>query len=111
MLRVGTKSHIDIEKDRSHRSCLVLTHYYTCRGKEPHLETLKIQSKHIIEALKDVIGSYTGQNFHETTVYISAPLKCFFHYRKELRAYAEKSDNIREGSYISVFEECEEDNE
>lgn len=100
MLRVGTKSQLNLDTNRSHRACLVPIHY--SRDKRWYYSTLKGQSKHIIKALEDVIGSYFGENFHTTTVNISLPPKCLFHYRKELRAYADASDDIKVKDHVSL---------
>ncbi|KAJ0122497.1 hypothetical protein J7T55_003010 [Diaporthe amygdali] len=101
LLRVGAKSQFNVEKNRSHRACLVLTRYYF-RQSRGFYSNLKVQSKHIIKALKDVIGSYPGEDFDTATVIISVPPKCLFHYRRELKAYAEKSDDTKIKDHVSL---------
>lgn len=101
LLRVGTKSKINLEKNRSPRASLVLTRYYSRFNKGFHT-TLKVQSKRIIKALKHIIDSYPGENFYASTVYISTPPKCLFHYQKELRAYADACEDIKDRDHISL---------
>lgn len=103
LLRVGTKNTISLEEDRSRRACLVLTRYYargSANANKPYSTSLKIQSKHIRKALKDVIGSYPGENFHEATVYIKEPLTCLFHYSEELRQYALEADDTKVQDHV-----------
>lgn len=101
LLRVGTKSKISLEKNRSPRAGLVLTRHYFRFRKGFHT-TLKVQSKHIIKALKDVIGSYPGENFFASTVYLSTPPKCLFHYQKELLAYADACGDTKVRDHVSL---------
>lgn len=104
LLRVGTKSNFKFEEDRSRRACLVLTRYYSSHrhGSKPYATCLKIQSKYIIKALNDVISSYPGENFYGTTVTIDEPPKCLFHYRHELKAYAEEANDSKMKDHVSL---------
>lgn len=101
LLRVGTKSKINVEKNRSRRACLVLTRHYS-RYRSGFYTTLKVQSKHIVKALKNVIGSYPGENFYASTVFLSTPPKCLFHYQKELREYVDATEDPKIKDHVSL---------
>ena len=91
ILRAGTKSGFKPPRRKSHRACLVLDRTYNRQGKL--LDThLIIQSKHILKALRDVIGSYYGLDFTAEYISIEEPTKCLFHYRSELKLYLESSE-------------------
>ncbi|KAI4253040.1 MAG: hypothetical protein L6R42_007723, partial [Xanthoria sp. 1 TBL-2021] len=80
-LRAGTKSEIKPPKPKSHRACL---------------------SRHVINALRKVIGTYHGIDFNARTVSIVEPPRCLFHYQDELRRHAQESDNEQEKSHIRL---------
>ena len=77
-------------KRRSHRACLVLNRHFTREGEFCYTE-LEIQSRHIVNALRHVIGDYDGVDFTAKFVIIPHPPRCIFHYQGELRQYAEAS--------------------
>jgi len=95
VLRAGTKSRFKEEapKRKSHRACLVLNRYYHFPGDRLAYTELEIQSKHIIRAFRQVIGSYDGLDLESNLVIIKEPPRCIFHYRTDLQKYAEKSGN------------------
>ncbi|RYP62307.1 hypothetical protein DL771_009792 [Monosporascus sp. 5C6A] len=68
-------------------------HIYESRPREVDHTELEIQSRHIIRALRSVIGTYHGIDFSSRIVTITEPPMCLFHYRDELRQHAEASDN------------------
>ncbi|KAL8653580.1 MAG: hypothetical protein Q9226_003795 [Calogaya cf. arnoldii] len=100
-LRAGTKSEIKSPKSRSHRACLVLTRQYS-RSKKVLWTELEIQSRHVIGALRKIIGTYQGVDFTRRTVSIVEPPRCLFHYQDELRRHAQESDNEQEKSHIQL---------
>jgi hypothetical protein len=93
VLRVGTKSELRPPKSKSHRACLVLTRHYEYMGRKLAYTELEIQSRHIIKALREVIGTYRGVDFASNPVTIREPPRCLFHYQDELRQHAEASGN------------------
>ncbi|KAI0182190.1 hypothetical protein EV127DRAFT_77855 [Xylaria flabelliformis] len=100
-LRVGTKSAIEIQKSKSHRACLVRTRTYDV-DRELLNTTLEIQSQHIQKALKEVIGSYVGNDFSTPIITIYHPLEPLFHYRKELQDYANRSVDSKIRSHVNL---------
>lgn len=103
LLRVGVKSKIELEANRSHRACLVLTRHYSRKSTVVLYTTLKVQSQHIIKALKDAVGSYPEENFYSNPVHLdSEPPKCLFHYREELRAYANESNDAKIKDHVNL---------
>ncbi|KAM3080586.1 hypothetical protein ACMFMG_005527 [Clarireedia jacksonii] len=57
LLRAGTRSRIVPPKRKSHRACLILTRYFhSNQSNRPNRTFLDIQSRHIVEALRSVIG-------------------------------------------------------
>lgn len=100
-LRAGTKSEIKPPKPKSHRACLVLTRQYNRRAEVLYTE-LEIQSRHLIKALRKVIGTYHGVDFTARTVSIVEPPRCLFHYQDELHRYAQESNNEQEKSHIQL---------
>lgn len=101
ILRAGTKSEIKPPKPKSHRACLVLTRQYS-RCAEVLYTELEFQSRHLIKALRKVIGTYQGVDFTARTVSIVEPPRCLFHYQDELRRHAQESDNEQEKSHIRL---------
>jgi hypothetical protein len=101
VLRAGTKSELLPPKRKSHRACLVLTRHYSLSQRLSYT-VLEIQSRHIIKALREVIGTYLGVDFTSEPIVIQEPPRCLFHYRDELRRYAEKSDNQQLKSHLQL---------
>ncbi|RYP57796.1 hypothetical protein DL770_010583 [Monosporascus sp. CRB-9-2] len=94
VLRAGTKSELNSFKRRSPRACLILTrHYRQYSPREVASTELEIQSRHIIRALRSVIGTYHGIDFSSRIVTLMEPPMCLFYYRDELRQHAEASNN------------------
>ncbi|KAK8084452.1 AAA family ATPase [Apiospora hydei] len=93
VLRAGTKRYLGTPaKKKSHRASLVVTrHYSRWNPQKVHYTELEVQSKHIIVALRKVIGTYQGIDFTSKTVSIMEPPRCLFHYRDKLRQHAEAS--------------------
>ena len=98
-LRAGTKFSIPPPKPKSHRACLVLNRHYSRNG-EVRDTKLEIQSRHVIKALREVIGTYAGVDFATKTVSITEPPRCLYHYQDEIRRYAEASNDKQEKSHI-----------
>jgi hypothetical protein len=103
VLRVGTKSKVNVPKRKSHRACLVLTrHYFEDCGSSPVFVDLEIQSRYIVEALRTVIGTYHNIDFTSKTITIREPPMCLFHYRDELHQYAEASNNEQLKAHVQL---------
>ena len=100
-LKAGTKVDIPPPKPKSHRACLVLNRHYGYRGQFRYTE-LEIQSRHVIKALREVIGTYPGVDFATKSVSITEPPKCLYHYQDEIRRYAEASNDKQEKSHIQL---------
>jgi hypothetical protein len=92
VLRTGSKYVFDEEEEKSPKAALVLI-----RHVSSHTVThtsLQIKSPYIKKALKNVIGYYPGVNIDsERTITIGGKSRCLFHYRHELRKYAETIDD------------------
>jgi hypothetical protein len=84
-LQVGTRP-IDSDRKSDHASAFVLTRFYD-RHAELEKTHLDIRSPYVKKALQETIVRYPGIDFHAKVVTIEAPLKCLFHYRKELEEY------------------------
>ncbi|KAK3998174.1 P-loop containing nucleoside triphosphate hydrolase [Cladorrhinum sp. PSN332] len=93
-LRVkGTQSEVLSEKCKSHTAALVLIRGYNI-NRELEKTTLQIRSPHLTEAIREVIQTYPGVKIGSTgRIVLYGEPRCLFHYRHELHAYAEKSDN------------------
>ncbi|KAK7413634.1 hypothetical protein QQX98_007497 [Neonectria punicea] len=92
MLRVGTTSEFEIPKIKSHRAALLLFRTYR-PNKELQFTDLVVRSKHIKQALREVIKTYPGVNLSSFgDITIPAPPMCLFHYRTELEAYAAEAE-------------------
>ena len=100
-LRACTKSKFAAPKRRSNRACLVLKRFYTRTGKQC-LTELEIQSRYIVNALKEVIGSYPGVDLSTEFPTIQGTPMCLFHYREELRHHAKESDNPQLRSHMKL---------
>ena len=65
---------------------------------------LEIQSPVIRHALKQVLASYSYLNLEARPITIKQPYDALFHYRKELRQYAESDDrSVEEKLHMSVL--------
>ena len=64
---------------------------YKYYNKEGALESsmVEILSPHIIKALQKVVKEYPSVNLGGDVIIIEGQVKCLFHYRKELAAYAD----------------------
>ena len=92
ILRTGTKYDMEDEEERSPDAALVLTRYI--ENGETWLYELNIQSPYIKKALQEVVGSYPGINIEtDSTITLHGEPRCLFHYRKELKEYAEASQD------------------
>lgn len=101
LLRTGSKSEIQPEKERSHEAALILTRRFTASQKLQGTE-LEVKSRHIKAALRKVVRSYPGININgDGRVIIFNEPQCLFHYREELQAYAEASQNPQVKSHIT----------
>ena len=88
-------------KRKSRRACLVLSRYFH-RGGDFLFTELEIQSRHIVKALREVIGDYDGVDFSGKFVIIQEPSRCIFHYQDELRQHAEASGNDQLKSHMQL---------
>ena len=100
-LRAGTKIDIDPPRRRSDQACLVLNRDHNTNG-ELFRTYLKIQSRYIINALREVIVTYPGVDFASKPIILHEPPRCLFHYRDELREYAESSNSEKLKSHIRL---------
>lgn len=100
-LRAGTKTKFLPPKRKSHRACLVLHRHFYRQGKFWYSE-LEIQSRHIVEALRKVIGNYAGVDFTSKFVTIREPPQCIFHYQDELKQHAEASGDDQLKSHMQL---------
>ena len=100
-LRAGTKTKFMPPKRKSHRACLVLNRHFYRQGEFWYSE-LEIQSQHIVEALRKVIGNYAGVDFTLKFVVIQEPPRCIFHYQDELRQHAETSGDDQLKSHMQL---------
>ncbi|KAF7519891.1 hypothetical protein G7054_g12948 [Neopestalotiopsis clavispora] len=100
MLRVGTKTEFDPEKDRSHRAGFVSTKHYS--PDRSLLSTdLEIRSPLAKKAIREVIHTYAGVNINGSKrIIIQGQPTCLFHYRKELRDYAEASSDLQMKEHV-----------
>lgn len=100
-LRAGIKSSLMPPKRKSHRACLVLNRHFHRQGTFSYTE-LEIQSRHIVKALRKVIGTYPGVDFAAKFVIIQEPPRCIFHYQDELQQHSEASENDQLKSHIQL---------
>ena len=100
-LRAGTRSSFTPPKRKSHRACLVLNRHFDRKGRYLYTK-LGVQSRHIIKALRQVIGTYHGVDFTTKPVEIREPPRCLFHYRDELRQHAEASEDLELKSHMQL---------
>jgi hypothetical protein len=100
-LRAGTKSSFMPPKRKSHRACLVMNRHFNRRGTLLYTE-LEIQSRHIVMALRKVIGTYPGVDLAAKFVTIQEPPRCIFHYQDEHQQHAEASENDQLKSHIQL---------
>lgn len=100
ILRTGSKSEIDFEHERSPEAALVLTRYFTFL-KEIYSTELEIKSPYIKAAFEEIAGSYPGVNFgSDSSMTVFDEPQCLFHYRKELKDYAETCSNPRAKEHV-----------
>jgi hypothetical protein len=100
-LQVGSKEELELEKEKSQEAALVLTREYARLTKELLLTKLEVKSPYIKSALRDVMKSYWGVNldsYGPITIYDKP--HCLFHYRSELKSYAEASDDPRVKQHV-----------
>jgi predicted Zn-dependent protease with MMP-like domain len=93
VLQVGAKEDLDLEEIRSPDVALVLMRNYD-EFKALKDTTLEIRSPYIKKAMADVIGDYPGVDIGTSGILkIYGKPHCLFHYRNELYAYAQASDD------------------
>ncbi|KAF1913314.1 P-loop containing nucleoside triphosphate hydrolase protein [Ampelomyces quisqualis] len=90
VLRTGSKYEYDEVAVRSPQAALVLVRYIK-HGKVI-FTSLEIRSPYIKKALREIVGSYPGVNIDsQQSVILKDIPHCLFHYRHQLREYAETS--------------------
>lgn len=99
-LQVGASDQLPIETHRNPHAALVIDRSYDY-SRALESTSLEIRSPYMRKAMQDVIGAYPGVNLDSTGILqlegIDEP-RCLFHYRHELRMYAERSgdDDMKE---------------
>ena len=63
---------------------------------------LEVQSRTLIRALREVIGTYHNVDFTRKYVTIREPPRCLFHYRGKLQQHAAESDNNKLKSHMEL---------
>jgi hypothetical protein len=98
LLSVGSLQEKKIPRKMDHDSALVLTRYY---DKERDLEhtILCVQSPHLKKALRTVIKKYPSVTLDGPVMITGLP-KCLFHYRVELRKYADELYDRSEAEHV-----------
>ncbi|KAF2105457.1 hypothetical protein BDV96DRAFT_592463 [Lophiotrema nucula] len=92
-LQVDATEDLDIPIDRSTDAALVLFRIYDST-KTLQSTSLEIRSTHMRFILREVIKSYPGVNLDSTGfVTIQGTPRCLFHYRREIQAFAEESED------------------
>ncbi|KAH7090217.1 hypothetical protein FB567DRAFT_626231 [Paraphoma chrysanthemicola] len=94
-LKIGAVDQLPVEDSPNPDAALVVFRFYDQRRALKNT-VLKIQSPHMKKALQDVIRTYPGVCFDAVgSIDISGPdvPRCVFHYRQELQAYGEASDD------------------
>lgn len=105
-LQVGSLEEAEFEEeiddeDRSPEAALVLKREYERGSKELLETTLLINSPFIKSALRNVVKSYPGVNLESPgPVLIFDKPRCLFHYRTELKTYAEASDEPKTKQHV-----------
>ncbi|RSL68710.1 hypothetical protein CEP54_002753 [Fusarium duplospermum] len=94
-LRIGVKQEFEPPKERSHAAALVLIRSYDI-DKELISTVLEVRSPHLRKALRKIIKSYPGVDFSTVgkVSLVDEDAWCLFHYRAELEAFANSSDDI-----------------
>ncbi|KAL1604847.1 hypothetical protein SLS60_004387 [Paraconiothyrium brasiliense] len=93
VLQVGVIEGLDIEEIRSPDAALVLMRYYD-DTKALAGTALEIRSPYMRKAMAETIKDYPGVDTQTAGILkISGKSHCIFHYRKELYAYAQASDD------------------
>jgi hypothetical protein len=98
VLQVGTRP-IDSDVKSDSAFAFVLTRIYD-RYTELEKTQLDIRSPYVKKALQETIVRYPGVDFHAKVVTIETPLKCLFHYRKELQEYAYDMENKNHAEHV-----------
>lgn len=75
--------------DRSTDHILRETRHLNSQGDFTH-RSLNINSPHLKNALRRIIGEYPGVTFRTENVRLQAPYRCLFHYLEELRRELEE---------------------
>src|ERR1700761_1609993 len=57
---------------------------------------LEVRSQHIRNALRKVLGDYPGLSLNSVPTFIEKPYSALYHFRNELREFAEKSTSTEE---------------
>lgn len=87
LLRVGTKTNLNVAEDKSPRACLVVIRRYSYL-KELVQTSLEVRSPYVRKALRDVVKAYPGVAMNSTgRIVIHDEPRCLFHYQDEVRAY------------------------
>ncbi|KAJ4355399.1 uncharacterized protein N0V89_003415 [Didymosphaeria variabile] len=93
VLQIGATEGLDIEEIRSPDAALVLMRNYDAT-KALKGTTLEIRSPYMRKAMAEIIRDYPGVDTQTAGILkISGKPHCVFHYRKELYAYAQASDD------------------
>lgn len=69
---------------------LTVTRQFDSRNREVQSTSLQINSAHLQELLKDVIGEYPGLSFQTKAISVPFPCHALFHYRHELKQAGSK---------------------
>lgn len=92
-LQVGATEELEVEDLRSPDAALVLTRYYD-EDKDLDFSLLEVRSSYMKKAMADVIGDYPGVSLGTSKIYrLYDKPKCLFHYREELKAYGQASND------------------
>jgi len=97
-LQVGYMDSLSYDTGRSPDAALILTRHYDTLKALTHT-SLEIQSPFMKKTLKEVVKHYPELNLNATgNIIIHSTPRCLFHYRHELRAFADASgdDDIKE---------------
>lgn len=100
MLHTGSSAMLSQAMPVSVRAALVLSRFFDPQIEEPTLKLI-INSPHIKQAMRDVIGQYPGVNINTrlAIILLEKPF-CLFHYRNELREYALASDSEQKKDHV-----------
>ena len=70
------------------------TRHFNAQGEFTH-RSLNINSPHVKDTLRRIIGEYPGATFRTENVRLQAPYRCLFHYLEELRRELEEQRGRR----------------